>query len=162
MTMDGFDRPITLKVKSVLRAIRSCRISRAHRASTRRASTARWSMPRPMPVTRSRSRLRRKFPTMPPPRAVRDHRAGKLIVNALHPAPVALRHIVGHFVPDAVFDAFDKIVPDLVPAEGAGCLCNFPSVSAPAQRCTAPATARRRGSDLQLRRLRCAPRTLTG
>jgi len=47
------------------------------------------------------------------------------IVNALHPAPVALRHIVGHFVPDAVFDAFDKIVPGLVPAEGAGCLCNF-------------------------------------
>ncbi|WP_371157295.1 hydantoinase B/oxoprolinase family protein [Jannaschia sp. 2305UL9-9] len=47
------------------------------------------------------------------------------IVNAVHPAPVALRHIVGHFVPDTVFDAFDKIVPDLVPAEGAGCLCNF-------------------------------------
>lgn len=47
------------------------------------------------------------------------------IVNAVHPAPVALRHIVGHFVPDVVFDAFDKIVPGLVPAEGAGCLCNF-------------------------------------
>jgi N-methylhydantoinase B len=36
-----------------------------------------------------------------------------------------LRHIVGHFVPDAVFNAFDQIVPGLVPAEGAGCLCNF-------------------------------------
>lgn len=47
------------------------------------------------------------------------------IVNAVHPAPVALRHIVGHFVPDVVFDAFDKIVPGLVPSEGAGCLCNF-------------------------------------
>jgi len=47
------------------------------------------------------------------------------IVNAQHPAPVALRHIIGHFVPDAVYDAFDKIVPSLVPAEGAGCLCNF-------------------------------------
>ncbi len=47
------------------------------------------------------------------------------IVNALHPAPVALRHIVGHFVPDTVYDALDKILPDLVPAEGAGCLCNF-------------------------------------
>ena len=47
------------------------------------------------------------------------------IVHAVHPAPVALRHIVGHFVPDVVFDAFDRIVPDLVPAEGAGCLCNF-------------------------------------
>jgi N-methylhydantoinase B len=47
------------------------------------------------------------------------------IVNAVHPAPVALRHIVGHFVPDVVFNAFDQIVPGLVPAEGAGCLCNF-------------------------------------
>ena len=47
------------------------------------------------------------------------------IVNALHPAPVALRHIVGHFVPDTVYNALDKILPDVVPAEGAGCLCNF-------------------------------------
>jgi N-methylhydantoinase B len=47
------------------------------------------------------------------------------IVNAKHPAPVALRHIIGHFVPDAVYDALDKIIPGVVPAEGAGCLCNF-------------------------------------
>jgi N-methylhydantoinase B len=47
------------------------------------------------------------------------------IVNAVHPAPVALRHIVGHFVPDVVFNAFDQIMPGVVPAEGAGCLCNF-------------------------------------
>ena len=47
------------------------------------------------------------------------------IVNAIHPAPVALRHIIGHFVPDAVYNALDKILPSLVPAEGAGCLCNF-------------------------------------
>jgi N-methylhydantoinase B len=48
------------------------------------------------------------------------------IVNAVHPAPVALRHIVGHFVPDAVYNALDKLLPNTVPAEGAGCLCNFP------------------------------------
>ncbi len=47
------------------------------------------------------------------------------IVNAVHPAPVALRHIIGHMVPDAVYDALDKILPHTVPAEGAGCLCNF-------------------------------------
>lgn len=47
------------------------------------------------------------------------------IVNALPPAPVALRHIIGHMVPDTVFDALDKLLPDTVPAEGAGCLCNF-------------------------------------
>lgn len=47
------------------------------------------------------------------------------IVNALHPAPVALRHIIGHMVPDAVYNALDKLLPATVPAEGAGCLCNF-------------------------------------
>jgi len=47
------------------------------------------------------------------------------IVNALHPAPVALRHVIGHMIPDAVYDALDKILPGTVPAEGAGTLCNF-------------------------------------
>lgn len=65
------------------------------------------------------------------------------IVNAVHPAPVALRHIVGHFVPDAVFNAFDKIVPGLVPAEGAGCLCNFQVSLRPRTDAPAPPDARR-------------------
>ncbi len=47
------------------------------------------------------------------------------IVNALHPAPVALRHVIGHMIPDAVYDALDKLIPEFVPAEGAGTLCNF-------------------------------------
>jgi N-methylhydantoinase B len=47
------------------------------------------------------------------------------IVNALHPAPVALRHVIGHMLPDTVYAALDKILPDTVPAEGAGTLCNF-------------------------------------
>ncbi|MEQ6202170.1 hydantoinase B/oxoprolinase family protein [Sulfitobacter sp. HNIBRBA2951] len=65
------------------------------------------------------------------------------IVNAVHPAPVALRHIVGHFVPDAVFNAFDQIVPGLVPAEGAACLCNFQVSLRPRSDAPAPAHARR-------------------
>ncbi|MEO0485605.1 MAG: hydantoinase B/oxoprolinase family protein [Pseudomonadota bacterium] len=47
------------------------------------------------------------------------------IVNAVFPAPVALRHVIGHMVPDTVYDALDKLLPDTVPVEGAGCLCNF-------------------------------------
>ena len=47
------------------------------------------------------------------------------IVNALFPAPVALRHVIGHMIPDTVYDALDKILPGVVPAEGAGSLCNF-------------------------------------
>ena len=47
------------------------------------------------------------------------------IVHAVHPAPVALRHVIGHMIPDTVYDALDKLIPELVPAEGAGSLCNF-------------------------------------
>ncbi|SFU08576.1 hydantoinase B/oxoprolinase family protein [Sedimentitalea nanhaiensis] len=59
------------------------------------------------------------------------------IVNAVHPAPVALRHVIGHMIPDTIYDALDKLLPDTVPAEGAGCLCNFqlslrPRTDAPA------------------------------
>ncbi|NNK77972.1 MAG: hydantoinase B/oxoprolinase family protein [Litoreibacter sp.] len=47
------------------------------------------------------------------------------ILNAMHPAPVALRHVIGHMLPDTIYHALDKILPGTVPAEGAGCLCNF-------------------------------------
>jgi len=65
------------------------------------------------------------------------------IVNAVHPAPVALRHIVGHFVPDTVYAALDQILPNLVPAEGAGCLCNFQVSLRPRTDAQAPTGARR-------------------
>jgi N-methylhydantoinase B len=65
------------------------------------------------------------------------------ILNAVHPAPVALRHIVGHLVPDTVYDALDKILPDTVPAEGAGCLCNFQLSLRPRTDAPAPKGARR-------------------
>ena len=59
------------------------------------------------------------------------------ILNAGHPAPVALRHVIGHLIPDTVYDALDQLLPDTVPAEGAGSLCNFqvsirPRTDAPA------------------------------
>lgn len=65
------------------------------------------------------------------------------IVNAVHPAPVALRHVIGHMVPDTVYDALDKLLPDLVPAEGAGCLCNFQVSLRPRTDAPAPQDARR-------------------
>lgn len=65
------------------------------------------------------------------------------IVNAVHPAPVALRHVIGHMVPDTVYDALDKILPRTVPAEGAGTLCNFQVSLQPRSDEKAPADARR-------------------
>ena len=42
------------------------------------------------------------------------------ILNPRFPAAVAARHIVGHFLPHAVFGALQQIIPDRVLAEGAG------------------------------------------
>lgn len=47
------------------------------------------------------------------------------ILNAQYPAPVAVRHVLGHFVPDTVLGALAKMQPDLAPAEGAGALWNI-------------------------------------
>jgi len=65
------------------------------------------------------------------------------ILNALHPAPVALRHVIGHMVPDTVYNALDKILPHTVPAEGAGTLCNFQMSIRPRTDQVAPANTRR-------------------
>ncbi|WP_332682024.1 hydantoinase B/oxoprolinase family protein [Bosea sp. (in: a-proteobacteria)] len=47
------------------------------------------------------------------------------ILNVKHPAPVAVRHVLGHFVPDAVLGAVHKMLPGRIPAEGAGALWNL-------------------------------------
>ncbi len=65
------------------------------------------------------------------------------IVHAVHPAPVALRHVIGHMVPDTVYAALDQLLPDTVPAEGAGCLCNFQLSLRPRTDAPAPPGARR-------------------
>ncbi|MEM7058132.1 MAG: hydantoinase B/oxoprolinase family protein [Pseudomonadota bacterium] len=65
------------------------------------------------------------------------------IVNALHPAPVALRHVIGHMIPDTVYGALDQLLPGRVPSEGAGCLCNFQVSLRPRTDAPAPPEARR-------------------
>ncbi|HEV7666452.1 MAG TPA: hydantoinase B/oxoprolinase family protein, partial [Chloroflexota bacterium] len=41
------------------------------------------------------------------------------ILNALHPAPVAARHLVGHFLPGLLFGALANAMPDRLMADGA-------------------------------------------
>ncbi|MEM7429130.1 MAG: hydantoinase B/oxoprolinase family protein, partial [Pseudomonadota bacterium] len=65
------------------------------------------------------------------------------ILNAEHPAPVALRHVTGHMIPDTVLGALHEILPGTVPAEGAGSLCNFQLSIRPSSDGNAPPDARR-------------------
>ena len=144
MTMDGFDRPITLKVTI---RVEDDRIVTDFSGTS---GVDKKGINCPLVYTKAYACYALKVAIAP---EIPNNAASlapfevtapeNTIVNALHPAPVALRHIVGHFVPDAVFDAFDKIVPGLVPAEGAGCLCNFQVSLRPRSDAEAPATARR-------------------
>ena len=47
------------------------------------------------------------------------------ILNAPRPAPVSVRHVLGHFVPDLVLGALHQPLPGRIPAEGAGALWNI-------------------------------------
>jgi N-methylhydantoinase B len=46
------------------------------------------------------------------------------ILNAMHPAPVGARHIVGHFLPSLIHGALAHVIPDKVLAQGSDNLWN--------------------------------------
>ena len=47
------------------------------------------------------------------------------ILNAVHPAPVATRHITGQLLPDLMFGCLGQALKGAVPAEGTSCLWNL-------------------------------------
>ena len=47
------------------------------------------------------------------------------ILAAKRPAPVSVRHVLGHLVPDVVLGALHQALPGVVPAEGASALWNI-------------------------------------
>ncbi len=126
MTVDGFAVPITLKVKLTIEADRIISDFEGSSGVDKKGINC------PLVYAKAYSCYALKCAIAP---EIPNNAASlepfeiiapeNTIVNAVHPAPVALRHIVGHFVPDAVYNALDKILPGVVPAEGAGCLCNF-------------------------------------
>jgi N-methylhydantoinase B len=48
------------------------------------------------------------------------------ILNAPRPYPVAVRHVIGHLLPDLMMGCLHQAIPDRVTAEGASCLWNPP------------------------------------
>ncbi|MEM8774032.1 MAG: hydantoinase B/oxoprolinase family protein [Pseudomonadota bacterium] len=56
------------------------------------------------------------------------------ILAAKRPAPVSVRHVLGHLVPDVVLGALHKAMPGLVPAEGASALWNIQISARPIQK----------------------------
>jgi N-methylhydantoinase B len=138
LTIDGYDKPIDLKVKLVIADDRIL----CDFAGT--SGVDRKGINVPLVYTKAYACYALKCAIAPD---IPNNAASlepfeitapeNTIVNAPHPAPVALRHVIGHMIPDTVYGALDQILPATVPAEGAGCLCNFqvslrPRTDAPA------------------------------
>ena len=60
------------------------------------------------------------------------------ILNAEHPAPVAVRHVTGQMLPDVVFGCLDQALDGSVPAEGTSCLWNLYAFGGPGRVDAAP------------------------
>jgi N-methylhydantoinase B len=138
MTIDGYDQPITLKVKLVIAGDRiTCDF-----AGT--SGVAKKGINVPEVYTKAYACYALKCAIAPDiPNNTASLEPFEVsapegsILNAPHPAPVALRHVIGHMIPDTVYGALDQLLPATVPAEGAGSLCNFmvslrPRTDAPA------------------------------
>ncbi len=144
LTIDGYDSPIALKVKVTIHK------DRIVSDFTGTSSIDRKGINVPLVYTKAYACYALKCAIAP---EIPNNAASlapfeveapvNSIVNAVHPAPVALRHVIGHFIPDTVYNALDKILPKLVPVEGAGCLCNFQVSLRPRMDAPAPASARR-------------------
>ena len=138
MTVDGFSKPITLKVKLTIEKNRIISDFEGSSGLDKKGINCPLVYAKAYACYALKCAIAPEIPNNAASLAPFEIEAPvNSIVNAVHPAPVALRHIVGHFVPDTVYNALDKILPNLVPAEGAGCLCNFqvslrPRTDAPA------------------------------
>ena len=61
------------------------------------------------------------------------------ILNAVHPAPVAVRHVTGQMLPDVMIGCLAQAIPGAVPAEGTSCLWNVYAFGGPGRVDTDPA-----------------------
>ena len=144
MTVDGFDTPITLKVRLTVEKDRIISDFEDTSGVDRKGINCPLVYAKAYACYALKCAIAPEIPNNAASLAPFEILAPEgTIVNAVHPAPVALRHIVGHFVPDTVYDALDKILPGVVPAEGAGCLCNFQVSLRPRTDAPAPASAMR-------------------
>jgi N-methylhydantoinase B len=126
MTVDGFDRPVTLAVRLDVSP------AGVHADFTGTSGPSPLGINVPLIYTKAYCCYGLKCALAP---EIPNNHASLApftvsaptdsILNAQHPAPVAVRHVLGHFVPDTVLGALAKMQPNIAPAEGAGALWNI-------------------------------------
>ncbi|HEY5797423.1 MAG TPA: hydantoinase B/oxoprolinase family protein [Bosea sp. (in: a-proteobacteria)] len=125
MLTDGYDEPIPLAAKVT---IREDGVSVDFAGS---APVSRWGINVPIIYTKAYASYALKcvvapdIPNNSASLAFFEVASPVNILNAERPAPVALRHVLGHMIPDLVLGALDKALPGQILAEGAASLWNI-------------------------------------
>lgn len=126
MTVDGYDRPVEMVVTLDIEA------TRVRADFTGTSSMSPFGVNVPEVYTRAYACYGLKCAIAPQV----PNNSGSLapfeisapegsILAATRPAPVSVRHVLGHLVPDVVLGALHKAMPGTVPAEGASALWNI-------------------------------------
>ncbi len=132
MQVDGYDSPVSMVVELVIEG------DQLRADFTGTSGMSRFGVNVPEVYTRAYSCFGLKCAIAPHV----PNNAGSLepfhisapegcILAARRPAPVSVRHILGHFLPDLVLGALHKAIPGSVPAEGASALWNIQISSRP-------------------------------
>ena len=126
MNVDGYDAPVEMHVALTVGA------DRIDMDFAGTSGTSRFGINVPMIYTRAYACYALKCAVAPD---VPNNAASlepfhvtapeRSILNALHPAPVSSRHVIGHLVPDVVLGALHQCLSDRIPAEGSSTLWNI-------------------------------------
>lgn len=126
MRVDGYESPIDLRVKV------QARDGTLHADFDGTSGVSRYGINVPLTYTRAYACYALKCaiaPSIPNNwaslRPFEINAPEGCILNATRPAPVAVRHVLGHLIPDVVLGALQSYRPELIPAEGAGALWNL-------------------------------------
>ena len=129
---DGYDEPVNLVAKVTIEE------SRVHVDFDGSSAISRWGINCPMIYAKAYACYAIKCVVAPDiPNNAASLAAFEVtspvnIVNAERPAPVSLRHVIGHMVPDVVLGALAQALPGQIQAEGAGALWNIHISARPA------------------------------
>ena len=132
LTVDGYDEPITLAVKV------SCTGEQVYVDFAGSDPMSRWGINCPVNYSKAYACYALKClvaPDVPNNFAALqpfEVTSPVNILNAVRPAPVALRHVLGHMIPDLIYGALAKALPGQIPAEGASSLWNLHISARPA------------------------------
>ena len=132
LATDGYDEEVTLKARVEIRD------ESVHADFDGSAPVSRWGINVPLIYTKAYACYALKCvvaPDIPNNWASLDMvtvASPANILNAPRPAPVSLRHVIGHMVPDLILGALAKALPGRILAEGAAALWNIHISARPA------------------------------